>query len=249
MNMIKTLTITSLLTISAMTLSACGNSDTGEVTSAEPLPNVEAPAGTQWRNVVAKTEENGYVIGNPDAPIKLVEYAALTCGACAAFEEEAYSEIIEDYVETGRVSFEIRNFLLNPYGLVLGILTRCGPTESYPALTEQVFKNQAVILNGLQGKDPKVMEAAFAKAETEGYGEAAQAMGVIDFFKERGISEDQANACLADKAKTQELLDMTEKGGKEYKVEGTPSFFINNVKVEYSGWANLKGKLQEAGAR
>lgn len=241
--------MTSLLAISTMTLSACNGDSEGEVTSAEPLPNVEAPAGTEWRSVVAKTEENGYVIGNPEAPIKLVEYAALTCSACAAFENEAYSEIIEDYVGTGRVSFEIRNFLLNPYGLVLGVLTRCGPAESYPALTEQVFKNQAAILNGLQSKDPKVMEAAFAKAENEGYGEAAQAMGVIDFFKERGISEDQANACLSDKSKIQELLDMTEKGSKEYKVQGTPSFFINNAKVEYSGWANLKGKLQAAGAR
>lgn len=249
MNIIKSLTMTSLLAISTVALSACGSGGEGEVTSAEPLPNVEAPEGTEWRNVVAKTEENGYLIGNPDAPIKLVEYAALTCGACAAFENEAYAEVIEDYVSTGRVSFEIRNFLLNPYGLVLGVLTRCGPTESYPALTEQVFKNQGAILNNLQTVDQNAMQAAFAKAESEGYGEAARAMGVIDFFKERGISEDQANACLADKSKAQELLDMTEKGGKEYKVEGTPSFFINNVKVEYSGWANLKGKLQEAGAR
>ncbi len=248
MNIMKSLTMTSLLALSTIGLSACGGGE-GEVTSAEPLPNVEAPEGTEWRNVVAKTEENGYVIGNPEAPIKLVEYAALTCGACAAFENEAYSEIIEDYVNTGRVSFEIRNFLLNPYGLVLGILTRCGPTESYPALTEQVFKNQGALLNNLQTVDQNAMQAAFAKAESEGYGEAARVMGVIDFFKERGISEDQANACLADKGKAQELLDMTEKGGKEYKVEGTPSFFINNVKVEYSGWANLKGKLQEAGAR
>lgn len=249
MNIIKSLTMTSLLAISTVALSACGSGGEGEVSSAEPLPNVEAPEGTEWRNVVAKTEENGYLIGNPDAPIKLVEYAALTCGACAAFENEAYAEVIEDYVSTGRVSFEIRNFLLNPYGLVLGVLTRCGPTESYPALTEQVFKNQGAILNNLQTVDQNAMQAAFAKAESEGYGEAARAMGVIDFFKERGISEDQANACLADKSKAQELLDMTEKGGKEYKVEGTPSFFINNVKVEYSGWANLKGKLQEAGAR
>ncbi len=248
MNIMKSLTMTSLLALSTIGLSACGGGE-GEVTSAEPLPNVEAPEGTEWRNVVAKTEENGYVIGNPEAPIKLVEYASLMCGACAAFENEAYSEIIEDYVNTGRVSFEIRNFLIRPQGIPLAILTRCGPDETYPALTEQVFKNQNTIFETMQTADQDRMQTLFNNAAENGYTEIAQGLGLIEFFKALGISEDQANVCLADKSKAQELLDMTEKGVKEYKVEGTPSFFINNVKVEYSGWANLKGKLQEAGAR
>ena len=245
MHIIKSLTLTSIFALSAIGLSACGGGE-GEIASAEPLPKIEAPAGTEWHNMVAKTEENGYVIGNPDAPIKLIEFAALTCGACAAFEHEAYAEIIEDYVGSGRVSFEIRNYSLNPYDLVLGILTRCGPTESYPALTEQIFKNQASILNNI---DQSKMQAAFANAESEGYAKAAQAMGVIEFFKERGISEDQANACLADKGKIQELIELTEKGNSKYNVEGTPTFYLNGVKIDYSGWASVKSKLQEAGAR
>ena len=127
---IKSLFTASLLA-SALTLSACGNESGGATTSAEPLPTVDAPEGTQWRDTVAKTEENGYVIGNPDAPIKLVEYAALTCGACAAFEQEAYGEILEKYVSDGRVSFEIRNFLISPYGIPLGLITRCGSCLLY----------------------------------------------------------------------------------------------------------------------
>ncbi len=240
--------ITLLTAASLLALSACGSEETA-LQSSEPLPTIAAPEGSAWVDTVSKTEENGYVIGNPEAPIKLVEYAALTCGACASFEHEAYDEIFDKYVTDGRVSFEIRNFLLNPYGIPLGILTRCGPPESYKALTEQVFKNQAAILDGLRDIDQNAIQVAFSKAETEGYGEVAKIMGIIDFFKTRGISEDQANACLADPKNAQELLDMTEKGGKEYKVEGTPTFFLNNQKVEYSGWANLKGKLQEAGAR
>lgn len=249
MHIIKSLAVTTALSLSVVTLSACGSGGEAEITSSEPLPIVAAPEGSQWSDIVNKSEANGYVIGNPDAPIKLIEYASLTCGACAAFEQEAYKEIIDDYVSTGRVSFEIRNYLLNPYDIALGILTRCGAPETYPALTEQVFNNQAAILDGLRNIDQTTLEAAFANAETKGYGDAARAMGIIDFFKARGISEDQANACLADPAKAKELLDMTETGNKEFKIEGTPTFLINNVKVEYSGWANLKGKLQEAGAR
>lgn len=245
----KSFAMTSILALSALTLSACGSDSESEITSGEPLATVEAPAGTQWSDTVVKSEENGYVIGNPDAPIKLIEYASLTCGACAAFEQEAYAELISDYVSTGRVSLEIRNYLLNPYDIVLGVLTRCGAPETYPALTEQVFKNQSTLLDGVRNIDQATLEKAFGDAETKGYGDAARAMGVMEFFKARGISEDQANACLADPAMAKELLDITEKGTKEYKIEGTPSFFINGAKVDYSGWANLKGKLQEAGAR
>jgi len=249
MRSIKFFVSASIIAACTMTVSACGNGNEGEVTSAEPLPKVEAPAGTQWSDTVVKSDENGYVIGNPDAPIKLVEYAALTCGACAAFENEAYRDILENYVADGRVSFEIRNFLLNPYGIALGVLTRCGATQSYPALTEQVFQNQAAILQQAQAVDPTLMQAAFAKPESERYVEMARLMGLFEFFSARGISQDQATSCLADPKMSKELIDMTEKGTKEYKVQGTPSFFINNQKIEYQGWANLKGKIQEAGAR
>ncbi len=245
----KSIITTPLLALSLM-LTGCGDeAGSGAVSSAEPLPTVAAPEGTEWRNVVSKTEENGYVIGNPDAPIKLVEYAALTCGACAAFEQQAYSEIFDNYVADGRVSFEIRNYLLNPYGVPLGVLTRCGDPQSYPALTEQVFKNQAEILQKAQQADQGAMQAAFQKPEEERYVEMARLMGLYEFFKARGISEDQANSCLADTKMSKELIDMTERGTKEFQVEGTPSFLINNSKVDYNGWAGLKSKLQEAGAR
>lgn len=248
MRITKSIMTASIMAMS-LALSACGDSGTGATSSAEPLAAVAPPQGTQWRDVVNKSDENGYVIGNPDAPIKLIEYAALTCGACAAFEQQAYGEIFDTYIADGRVSFEIRNFLLNPYGIPLGILTRCGEAQSYPALTEQVFKNQAAILQGAQAADPKAIQAALAKGDEEKFVELAELMNLYEFFKARGISEDQARSCLANPAMAKELIDMTEKGVDEFKVEGTPSFYINGQQVDYTGWDGLKTKLQEAGAR
>lgn len=243
----------SILTASIMALSlaltGCGDSGEGSTSSAEPLAAVAPPEGTQWRDVVNKSEENGFVIGNPDAPIKLVEYAALTCGACAAFEQQAYGEIFDTYVADGRVSFEIRNYLLNPYGVPLAILTRCGDEQSYPALTEQVFKNQAALLQNAQAADPDQIRAALGKSDEVKFVELAGLMNLYEFFQARGISEDQAKSCLANPDIANELIEMTEKGQKEFKIEGTPSFFLNDRRIDYTGWDGLKTKLQEAGAR
>jgi protein-disulfide isomerase len=46
------------------------------------------------------------MIGNPDAPLKLVEYASHTCGACATFAATGKPAIKDKYVSTGVVSFE-----------------------------------------------------------------------------------------------------------------------------------------------
>jgi hypothetical protein len=60
-----------------------------------------APAGKDWTQVVSKTGE-GFVMGNPNAPIKLVEYGSRLCPACGAFAREGYEPLTNDYVKSGR---------------------------------------------------------------------------------------------------------------------------------------------------
>ncbi len=88
-------------------LAGCGSGDdaaTGGDVSGEPVAEVAAPDGQQWQDVVTKTEQGGYLMGNPDAPIKLVEYGALSCSHCADFAETAMPDLVSDYVDSGRVS-------------------------------------------------------------------------------------------------------------------------------------------------
>lgn len=232
----------------ALSLAACGESESGSV-SGEPVAEMQAPDGQSWQDVVKKSDDGGFVIGNPDAPIKLVEYASVTCSHCAQFEEEAFPELFEEYVGTGKVSLEIRNFLLNPYDIPITLLTQCSGEDAYLALTKEVFKNQADILGKLQQTDQAVMQAAIQKPEDQRYLALAEAMGILDFFAKRGISQDQAKACLTDTAKADALIAQTEKGSNEVGVSGTPFFLINGQKTEFSGWPALEGDLQEAGAR
>ncbi|WP_367947433.1 thioredoxin domain-containing protein [Sphingopyxis sp. BSNA05] len=95
----------------ALALAACGEASEGEAgaNTSGSIEAVEAPAGQKWSETVSKTEAGGIVMGNPDAPLKLVEYMSITCSHCKDFGEQAFAPLRDTYVESGRVSFEIRN--------------------------------------------------------------------------------------------------------------------------------------------
>jgi protein-disulfide isomerase len=77
----------------------------------------------------------------------------------------------------------------------------------------------------------------------------AEVAGIIDFFAQRGVSRDQAKACLADTKEMEKLAELTSEYGKNYDIKGTPTFYLNGNKIDVTAWAPVKGKLQEAGAR
>ena len=77
----------------------------------------------------------------------------------------------------------------------------------------------------------------------------AEQLGLISFFQQRGISEDQAKACLADTAAAEALMNDTQAAAEEYNIEGTPTFLINGQKIEGTNWMMVETKLKEAGAR
>jgi protein-disulfide isomerase len=246
--------IKSLLTaaVAVLALASCGSGETGAA-KGDPVAAVAAPAGQQWVDVVSKTPAGGYIVGNPDAKIKLIEYASVTCSHCRDFKVEGFEPLMKDYVGTGKVSFELRNFLLNSYDVPISILTRCTGPDAYFGLTEQFFDSQTEFLNQAQKVDPAKLQAALALPENQRFVTLGQELGVIEFFKARGVPEDQAKACLAKPENAKELVDMTEKAGKEADVKGTPSFTLNGVNFGLepgtSGWSQVKKRLQEAGAR
>lgn len=247
--------IKSLLTATALSLAliACSSEGDKGATKGEPIAKVAAPAGKQWVDVVSKTSEGGYLIGNPDAKLKLVEYLAVTCPHCAEFEHEAYEELLGKYVANGQVNLEIRNFLLNPYDIPITLLTRCSDAEAYLPLTQQFYQNQAAVLAPVFNGDPQRFAGALKEPENQRFVTLAKQMGILDFFKARGISEQQANACLADPAAQKQLIAMTEKASNELKVTGTPYFFLNGNAIELENgtpvWTQIKAKLADAGAR
>lgn len=230
-------------------LAACGqdNKATGGL-SGEPIATVAAPAGKAWSEVIAKTPEGGYRMGNPEAAIKLVEYGSLTCSHCADFSEKGGVPLRDTFIASGRVSYEFRNFVRDAIDLTAAQLTRCGTPESYFALTEQVFADQPNIFTRAQGAGA-ALDAATKQPPEKRAMAVAEALGFIEFFAARGISRDQAQACLANAAEAEALAKRTEAAGVEYSIEGTPTFIVNGTKIEENTWEALKAKLETMGAR
>lgn len=235
----------------ALALAACGSGadETTAPLEGEPIAAVPAPAGTQWMDKAVRTADGGVLVGNPDAPLKLIEYGSLTCPTCARFGQEGSDALLNDYVNTGRVSFELRQFAIHgPIDLMLGRLTNCGPVEAVVPLSDQVWKGFETIMAPVQANQA-AFEQAMSLPMEQRFVAAAQQMGYLDFFAQRGIAEDQARQCLADVPAIEKAAADTQKYANEFKIQGTPTFVLNGQTVDANTWAALEPILQRAGAR
>jgi protein-disulfide isomerase len=235
----------------ALGLAACGSEKKDEAAglSGTPIAKIAPPAGKSWADMVVKTPEGGYRMGNPAAPIKLVEYGSLTCPHCAEVAEKGSAELRDQFVASGRVSFEFRNFVRDPIDLTAAMLTRCGSPESYFALTDQAFANQPAMMENIQKAGEPAYQAAMQRPDNQRALAMAQLTGLTDFFAARGISKDQAAACLGNTAEAQALAKRTQEQTEQYKLEGTPTFLVNGDVIGSMGWEELRAKLQSLGAR
>lgn len=249
--MIKSLRLTLAAPIT-LALAACGggaDEATDGAIEGEAIAAIAAPAGTEWRDTVATTELGGTLVGNPEAPLKLVEFGSLTCPTCARFSVEGVPTLLEKYVNSGVVSFELRNFAVHgPLDLLLGRMVRCGTPEAVVPLSDQVWANYDTIMAPTQS-NPQGFEAAMALPAERRFVAAADAFGYYDFFAQRGISEDQARACLADTGAIEKLANDSQRYSTEFNVSGTPTFHLNGKPVQANTWVQLEPILQRAGAR
>ena len=239
-----------LLALAPLMLAACDDAATtdGAVAQGEPIPAIAPPAGQPWSDVVTITPEGGYMVGNPDAPIKLVEYASHTCGACARFATTGKPVIKQKYVPTGVVAFEQREVFLNPYDVIFATLAQCGAKEQFQPLSDQVWEEHDAILALLQS-NPQAVAAAENLPLNQRFAAIAQATGVLEFFAARGLSADQGRTCLADTAKIEALVANTKAQADKDKVTGTPPFFLIGQRGDGTAWEVVEPQLQRAGAR
>ncbi|HKX79983.1 MAG TPA: thioredoxin domain-containing protein [Novosphingobium sp.] len=231
-------------------LAACGGGDdkTG-APSGEPIAKVAPPAGKTWAETVVKTPDGGYRMGNPDAPIKLIEFGSMTCPHCAEFALTSHEELTATFVESGRVSFEFRNFVTNPLDLTMSMMVRCGTPESYFALVEQTYENQPAIIQKWGTASETQVSQAAALPPAQRYQALARIAGLPEFYAARGIAVDQAKTCLANGAAAEALVKAASDQGTEYDITGTPTFVLNGKKIEQNTWPEVKAELEKAGAR
>ena len=242
---IKSILITAA---AALALAACGGAETAAVPTGEALPKVAAPAGKIWSDVVSKTEAGGYKMGNPDAALQLVEYGAITCPGCAQFSVESTEELTK-MVDSGVVAMEFRPFLVHGAQDMPGfLLAQCNGAEAFYPLSEQLYAEQASWLGQISNITEAEQQSTQKMSPAQLSTFLGTKMGLIDFVKQRGISESQAKTCLGDTKAIDGLIKVTEQAGKD-GVTGTPYFTLNNAPLNVGSWAQVKATLQGAGAR
>lgn len=239
-------------TTSLVLLAACGQSGTGAsaVVQAAPVAGKAAPAGQSWGDVVAKTDDGGMRMGNPDAPIKLIEYGARTCPTCARFDTEGLPKLKAGLVASGKVSYEFRDYPVHG-ALDIGpiLLGHCVESAQFFPMLDEMMRSQRELLASAEKFTP-AEQAEFQKlSPNELATTLAERLGYLAFVKQRGLPEAKARACLADKAAIGDIAQRAEKAGKQFNITGTPTFVINGKVAEgVLDWDGLKAALTAAGA-
>ncbi len=165
-------------------------------------------AGTAFAASPEMTDSD-HVLGEPDAPITIIEYASLTCPHCAHFHETGFQKLKENYLDTGKARFIFRHFPLDRYAFQASVLAECaGDTKFFP-LIDILFSRQA--------------EWTRTKNPTD---------ALIKIGKQAGVGQQKFEACLADEKLGESILNERLTGANDYDVTSTPTLFINGEKYE-----------------
>lgn len=231
----------------ALSAAACDKKEASAPDTKIAAPIIAAPNGADWTEQVVATPQGGFLMGNPNAPVKLLEYASQTCPHCRDFTANAADPLRTKYVKTGQVSWEFRNFVLNPLDVAATLLVRCQGPGPFFKLTEQAYAEQDKWIGAFNAAGKAEMERIAALPQNQQFLALAKAAALDQFFRARGLPEAKAQACLTDKAELDRIIAIRDLGTKQDKVTGTPSFLINGKPQEgVFDWVGLEAKLREA---
>lgn len=152
------------------------------------------------------------VLGDPKAAVTILDYSSMTCPHCAHFHTDILPKIKEKYIDTGKVKLVFRDFPFDQAALRASQLARCAPAERYFPLLDVLFKSQ-----------PQWSRAADPTKALAQYGKLA------------GMGQDTIDSCFADNALADGILGIRMTGDKQFKVEATPTFILNDGKARIEG--------------
>ena len=166
---------------------------------------------------------HGTAIGNPDAPVTVVEYFDFQCPACQASSDQIVKPLLETYVREGKVRF-IYNFFP-----ILGPESVAAAQAAYCAMEQDAFWPYQHVL--------------FAKRGTGNRGTYSR-RNLVNMARDIGLDVDAFTACLdgpVAEAYVQASYDYAVRVG----LRGTPSFFVNDRPVAISRQA-IEQAIEEA---
>ena len=181
--------------LGAFALAGCGGSN----------DQASADADT---DTAAATGDN--VIGDPGAPVTVIEYASITCPHCKAFHEQVWPDLKSRYIDTGQVRFVFRELPTSPSALAMAgfLMARCAPDDKYFDILDILFERQNELVRAYQART--------AREE------------LLKIARPMGISDDAFDACVSNEAEIMRIQEIGDEGYRRFGVSGTPTFVIDN---------------------
>ena len=168
------------------------------------------------------------VLGDPKAPVEIIEYASLTCNHCATFHNFVLPRIKDKYVDKGKVKVVMRSFLLNGIDASASILTRCVPEKRYFKFMEILFKQQTQWYDISEYQrlssihDQRTASNIFVQSTIDKVSKVANRLG---------INNRKIEACLLNDKINNYLYSVHQEGIQKYKVTATPTILVNGNKT------------------
>ena len=152
------------------------------------------------------------ILGNPDAPILMAEYFSLSCSHCANFHHGAFKDIKANWIDTGKVRFEMRDFPLRGPAIYAHALARSVPANAYSGMIDILFKKQR---DWAASEDP--------------LGELARIARIA------GIGQDAFAEIVQNRPLLEGIVAIAQNGYNKFNINSTPSFVINEDRVLRGG--------------
>jgi protein-disulfide isomerase len=216
-------------------------------TGSVPVTTSAQAAVRDWTRTVVATPAGGFRMGNPNAAVKLVEYGSLTCPHCARFSADASSDLVQNYVRTGKVSYEFRNFVRDPYDLAAALLSSCAGPSGFFAMTHEILATQDQWTGRFGALSASEYDALQALPDQARLVRIANIAGLDALAAKHGVPASRARACLADPKATTRIAAIRKMAIDQDGLQGTPTFLINGRKVEHTTWASLEPLLGRPG--
>ena len=172
-------------------------------TRAPSSPAPVAAVSTPNKAALESVQPGDHVLGDPKAPITVIEYASLTCSHCAHFHTQVLPDIKKKWIDTGKVKLVYRDFPLDQVAAKAAQIAECAGNDKYFGVVDIIFRGQ-----------PQWAAAADPLAEL------AKPLRIA------GMGENEIKACLANDAMSNAVIN-DYKGGEAMGVNSTPTLFIN----------------------
>ena len=148
------------------------------------------------------------VLGRPDAPITIIEYASLTCPVCATFHIDTLPTIKKNWIDTGKARLVYRDYPLDGLALRAATLATCMEGDAYFGFLDALFQGQQ----------------AWARA-------ADPTLALSQIARLAGMDQKTFESCISNEKEMDRILRQQLKARETFDVERTPSFVINGRKV------------------